>query len=154
LKSPDEPLATAVQAGVLAGTLDIAWAIGSGIVAGRAAERTLQSVASGLLGAAAFQRGWPAAALGLALHFAIALVAAAVYRAAAGRLAPLRELPLVAGPVFGACVYLSMHLVVVPLSAAPFRLPLGVTGLSVHLLLVGLPIALVVRRRMHPDRPA
>jgi len=40
-----------------------------------------------------------------------------------------------------------MHLVVVPLSAAPFRIPLGVAGLLVHLLLVGLPIALVVQRR-------
>jgi hypothetical protein len=147
MRSAENTLVTVAQAGLLAGTLDIGWAVGSGMVAGRGADRTLQSVASGLLGADAFGGGWAIAALGLALHFVIALGAAAVYRIAAGWLTPLRDRPWIAGPLFGALVYLVMHLVVVPLSAAPFRIPLGVAGLLVHLLLVGLPIALVVQRR-------
>ncbi len=44
--------------------------------------RILQSIASGLLGASAFQGGPQTAALGALLHFFIALVAAAVYYAA------------------------------------------------------------------------
>jgi hypothetical protein len=39
-----------------------------------------------------------------------------------------------------------MSRVVVPLSAAPFRIPLTLLDLAVHMFFIGLPIALAVRR--------
>jgi len=66
--------------GLIAGTLDIAyacifWALKSDVPA----HRILQSVAAGLLGEASFEGGWETAALGLALHYLIALSMSVVY---------------------------------------------------------------------------
>ncbi len=65
--------------GLIAGAFDISYAcIYTYIVRGTSAIRILQSVASGVLGAKAFAGGLKTAVLGLALHFLIALTAAAV----------------------------------------------------------------------------
>ena len=107
--------------------------------------RTLQSVASGLLGRAVLEGGWATAALGLALHFVIALGAATVYYLASRRIALMVNRPVLGGLLFGALVYLFMSRVVVPLSAAPFRIPLTLLDLAVHMFFIGLPIALSVK---------
>jgi hypothetical protein len=112
--------------------------------------RILQSVASGLLGAAAYKGGLRTAALGLVLHFFIATTAAAVYYAASRRLEVLLRRPMISGLVYGVVVYVVMNLVVVPLSAIgrrPGLSTLTVVIVVVHMLCVGLPIALVVTRR-------
>ncbi len=54
--------------------------------------------------------------------------------------------PWMSGLLFGSIVYLTMNLLVVPLSAAPFRIKLQFTGLLVHMLFVGVPIATQDRR--------
>src|SRR5467141_2488110 len=73
--------------GLIAGTFDISYAcIYSYIVRRTSPIRILQSVASGALGAKAFAGGLQTAVLGLALHFLIALTAAAVYYLASRRL--------------------------------------------------------------------
>lgn len=140
------PLPAILVGGLIAGACDITFAIVANNMAGSTSARTLKSVASGLLGRPAFQGGWEIAALGLALHFCIALGAATTYYAASRWIAVLVERPWLSGLLFGALVYLFMNLVVVPLSAAPFRIPLRITGLLVHMFFVGLPIALFVRR--------
>lgn len=71
--------------GSIAGALDITYAIVFSGIRGVPAIRLLQSVASGLLGSAAFEGGVPAAALGLFLHFIIAFSAAAVFYVASRR---------------------------------------------------------------------
>ena len=139
-----------VLAGVVGATVDIAYAILFFGWKGVPAERILQSVASGLLGAPAFQGGWPVAALGLALHYAIVVVAAALFRAVARRWAWPRQEPITAGLVYGVLIYGFMNFVVLPLSAYPFPMtyPLlrTATGLLVHMVGVGLPISLITRR--------
>ncbi len=132
--------------GLIAGALDISYAVVQGLWSGRPAARTLQSVASGLLGRDAFQGRWETAALGLLLHFIIALGAATVYYAASRKLAILVDRAWLSGLLFGTLVYLFMNLVVVPSSAATFRIPLHIPGLLVHMFFVGLPIALSVSR--------
>lgn len=132
--------------GLIAGGCDITYAIVSNMMRGGAWDRTLQSVASGWFGRAAFSGGMPMAALGLASHFLIAFIWATLYYAASRALKPLAQRPLIFGPLYGALVYVLMNTVVVPLSAAPFSLPLRLTGLLVHMFLVGLPIALAVSR--------
>ncbi|HXG64441.1 MAG TPA: hypothetical protein VNO70_04995, partial [Blastocatellia bacterium] len=105
---------------------------------------------SGLLGADSYRGGPATAALGAVLHFLIAFVAAAVYYAASRKLKFLARQALVCGPLYGIAVYLFMNQIVLPLSAFPhqraFSLSSFVTGLVIHMLFVGLPIALAVRR--------
>ncbi len=139
-----------ILGGAIAATLDILYACGfSNLVYGVPPLRILQSVASGLLGASAFTGGIAAGALGLLLHYLIALGAAFVFYAASRRFGWLIRHAIVAGIVFGLCVYGVMNFVVIPLSAFPRKLtfpPLILaTGLFVHMFFVGVPIALGAR---------
>lgn len=134
-------------AGLIAGTLDITAACVTGYARrGTSPVTTLQSVASGLLGPGAFEGGGATAALGLLLHFVIAFTAAAVFYLASRKLRFLVEQPWISGPLYGIAVYFFMNLVVVPLSSAPFKIPINPVGLLIHVFCVGLPIALAVRR--------
>ena len=136
--------------GLIAGTLDILAAFVNSGLRGVSPTRVLQSIASGLLGAGSFKGGFPTAALGLALHFFIATTATAVYYAASRKLKVLVEQPIVCGLAYGIPVYLMMNLIVLPLSAVPFKVshaPANVaTAVLILMFCVGLPIALAVRR--------
>jgi len=137
--------------GLIAGAFDISYAcLYSYIVRGTGAIRILQSVASGVLGAKAFAGGLKTAVLGLALHFLIALTAAAVYYLASRRLPFLITQAIISGVTYGIGIYLFMNFAVLPLSAIPFKMsyPLAslIGGLLIHMFGIGLPIALVVRR--------
>jgi uncharacterized membrane protein YagU involved in acid resistance len=139
----------------VAGTLDILyactfWALKSDVPPGR----ILQSVAAGLLGKASFEGGAATAALGLALHYLIAASMAVAYYLVARRWAPLRQRPLRYGAAYGLLLYLIMNYVVVPLSAAGpgSKDPLWITlTIIVHALLIGVPIAIFVRRALAPE---
>jgi hypothetical protein len=111
----------------------------------------LRSIAAGVVGSAAARTGGPGlAALGLLLHFVVALGAAAVF-VAAGRAVPvLARRPLLTGPLYGLVVFLVMNYGVIPLSAIG-RFPGPWSGttyqvIALHLVGVGPPIALAVRR--------
>ena len=138
-----------VLGGAVGATCDIVYAIVFTSWRGIPPERLLQTVASGLLGKAAYDGGWPVAALGLGLHYAIVIVAAALFFAVARRWAWLREEPITAGLAYGVAIYGFMNFVVLPLSAYPYplRFPLlaTATGLLAHMA-VGLSIALLTRR--------
>lgn len=137
-------------AGLVAGVLDLTAAVVTTILRGREPRRMLQSIASGLLGLDSYNRGLKTAALGVVLHFIIATGAAAVFYAASRKLTFLVRQPIISGLIYGIAVYFFMNLVVLPLSAFPHKVtfPLSslIIGLVVHMLCVGLPIALVVRR--------
>ena len=139
-----------VLAGAVAATCDIAYALLFFGWKGVPAERILQSVASGLLGNAAFKGGAATAALGLALHYAILVVAAALFWLVARRWRWLRDEPITTGLLYGLAIFAFMNFLVLPLSAYPFPMnyPLlrTVTGLLVHMAGVGLPISLITRR--------
>ena len=140
-------------AGIAGATCDIVYAILYYGWKGIPAERILQTVASGLLGKASFDGGWATAALGLFCHYAIVIVAAALFYAIARRWAWPREEPIAAGLTYGLGIYGFMNFVVLPLSAFPYpiRFPLltTATGLLVHMVGVGLSISLITRRA-HP----
>ena len=137
--------------GVVAGTLDITyacvfWALKSGVPP----RRIFQSVAAGLLGPASFEGGVATAALGLLLHFFIATTMSLVYFVAAGRFPVLLRRAFLCGTIYGLLLYAVMNYIVVPLSAASAgpRDPLWI-GLSVlvHMFLIGVPIAVIIRSR-------
>lgn len=141
-------LAGGLSAGVLditAACLNAAWRNGSSPV------RVFQSVAGGWLGTATFQGGWQTAALGLLFHFLIATIWAAVFSVISLKLPVLRQRALLAGALYGGFVYLFMYGMVLPLSAYHtkfFNQPVGqlLTSLLIHVVCVGLPIALAARR--------
>jgi uncharacterized membrane protein YagU involved in acid resistance len=140
-----------VFGGLIAGTFDISYAfIFYYLRRGITPVRILQSVASGALGQDAFKGGARTAALGLVFHFLIATIAAAVYYLASRPLRFLVNQAIICGPLYGVCIYLVMNFVVLPLSAIGSRpalpLPVLIGGLLIHMLGIGLPIALVVRR--------
>lgn len=140
-----------VFGGLIAGVLDISYAcIYNYIQRGSPPSRILQSVASGALGASAFTGGAKTAALGLAFHFLIAFIAAAVYYGLSRQFRFMVTQALLCGALFGLGVYLVMNFVVLPLSAIPFKisfaLPNLVGGLLIHIFGIGIPIALMVRR--------
>lgn len=113
----------------------------------------LHSIASGLLGRAAFRGGAATAALGVLLHFVIAFAVVAVYLAASARMAELGRQPLLYGPLYGLAVYAVMNAVVVPLSAAmdgPKPWPVLLNGVLIHMIGVGLPAALAARAAFPP----
>jgi len=136
--------------GSIAGTLDILFAISFAGYSGVAPTRLLQTVASGLLGKAAFSGGIPTAALGLVLHFGMSYLWAGIFLLAARRLPRLRHQPVASGIHFGVAVFFTMRLVVLPLSAFPY--PVSFKALSTvldllsHAFLFGVPIALAARR--------
>jgi hypothetical protein len=137
------PLAIAVG-GLTAGALDLSQAC---ILFGKKIPLV---IAAGLLGRQAFHGGVGTYVLGIFLHFFIAFSAAAVYYAASRKLIFLKEYPLVCGLFFGAAVEEVMTLVVLPLSAlharGPYKLHDLILGLSVHMVVIGLPISFSVRR--------
>ncbi len=132
--------------GAIAGTCDILYAfIYSWLTRGILPVRILKSVASGLLGKAAFEGGWPAAALGLVLHFFIAFAFALIFYFAAQKFPVLVSHAVWSGLIYGFLIFWVMRLVVVPLSAAPFTLSNNPLELFFHMFMVGLPIALAVK---------
>lgn len=108
------------------------------------------AIAGGLLGKRAFTSGAGTYVLGVALHYFIAISAAAIYYGASRRLAYLRESWIVCGLFFGAAVEEVMRLIVLPLSAlhahGPYTLKDLLMGLGVHMVVIGLPIAYCVKR--------
>ena len=147
------PAAVVLAGGLTAGAFDIVyactfWAIKRGVPA----TRVFQSVAAGLLGPAAFDGGAPTAALGLLLHFFIAVTMAFTYYAVATRWRALIERPMVLGAAYGVLLYGIMNYVVVPLSRAR-PAPVDAVWISlsilVHALLIGVPIALFSRKALH-----
>ncbi len=144
-----------VAGGLLAGVLDLTAAIVTNRFRGIAPVRILQSIATGILGAESYTGGFRTALLGTALHFVITFGAATVYYAASRWLRFLVNQAVISGLFFGIAVYWFMNLVVLPLSAFPhkitFRPALVITGLIVHMLCVGIPIALCVRRFSKTD---
>jgi uncharacterized membrane protein YagU involved in acid resistance len=138
-----------VMGGLVAGALDIVyactfWAMRADVPP----RRILQSVAAGLLGPASFKGGTATAALGLALHFFIALCMAAAYAIAAVRWPVLALRPVACGAAYGLMLYATMNFVVVPLSAAApgARDPLWIgASIAAHVVLIGIPIALAAR---------
>jgi hypothetical protein len=144
-----ELIKTILLGGLSAGALDFIGACVSNASRGVTPLGIAQSIASGLLGARAFQGGYTTAALGVALHFVIALGAATVFNFASLKWLWLIEHAWLSGALYGVCVFWFMQLVVLPLSAIAFKQnftwPVVATGLLVHILCVGLPIALAAR---------
>lgn len=138
-----------VVATLIAGTLDILAAFFFAGRAGVGPVGVLHFVASGPLGDLE-NPGAVQAIIGLLVHYGIMTCMAAAYMLAATRLPFLTRHPLIAGPSYGLLLWLIMYGVVRPARWPQLSLPTDPAKFAdqwfCHLILVGLPIALVARR--------
>lgn len=139
--------------GAVAGALDIAYAcLHYNVVYKTPPMRILQSVAAGVMGPQQSQAGgWSTAAVGLGLHFLIAMLMAAGFVIASLAVPALRKFAWASGPLYGLMLYAVMNYLVVPISRAGGSPPVGqffYGALAAHILLVGLPIALIAKAMM------
>ena len=149
------PARVVIVGGLAGGTLDLLYALIYFGYLGLDPLRNMQSIASGLLGRAAYQGGWATGVLGVAVHMAILVVASALLYATSRRAPWVARHPTIVGLLYGACIYAFMNAVVLPLSAIPFKVRYDVETIVVngiaHMLLVGLPMgwstAIASRRR-------
>lgn len=135
--------------GLIAGAMDITAACLYAATRGVSPWRVLQGVASGLLGPASYQGGRATMVLGGMIHFFIAFSATTVFFLASRRLAFLTQRAVPAGVLYGVAVYTFMYWVVIPLSLVrrgPFSWRATIIAVLTHIVCVGLPISLTVKR--------
>jgi len=147
-----------VIAWLLAGTLDITTAVFYYVGPSTArATRLLQGIASGLIGARAFEGGAATAWAGLALHYLIALIWTLGFFLACRTLGALRRRLVLTGIAYGIIVWFVMNLVVLPLSnvsRGPFEPRAAAIAATILILCVGLPISLVIGRHLRDESTA
>ena len=137
-----------LAAGFVVGVLDISSAFVIWWQRGVGARRGLQGIAAGLLGAKAFDGGWATAGVGIALHFFVAFVVALIFYLASRKIDFLTIHPVVSGVLYGIGVYIVMYWFVLPTAFPTFRHRVWneLLAVAIHISLIGLPCALIVRR--------
>ena len=137
-----------LTAGLVVGVLDISSAFVIWWQRGVALQHGLQGIAAGLLGGSAFDGGLVTAGLGLALHFFVAFVVVSVFYLASRKIEFLIIHPVVSGVLYGIAVYIVMYWFVLPTAFPTFRHRLWneLLAVAIHISLIGLPCALIVRR--------
>ena len=142
-----KPIAIATA---VCGTLDILFAMILTLLFGREIGNMLRYVGSGPFPAAT-DMGVGGAILGLLVHYALMAIMVAAFVLITRERPRLVRSPILAGIAYGLLTYVVMNLVVVPLRfAAPLPpKPLSIaTQLFAHIVLVGIPTALIAARTL------
>ncbi len=142
---------TILWIGLVAGTLDITENLVFNQLRGITPKMVFQYIASGLIGMKSFRAGLASVALGVVLHYIIALTWTSIFYAASRKVAILLRRPVICGLLYGGFVYLFMNLVVLPLSGVPrvraaMTVASRISGVLAVLLCIGLTISLLVSR--------
>jgi hypothetical protein len=144
-----------VWIGLIAGTLDITDNLIFNLLRGVSSKMVFQYSASALIGRSSFQRGGESIALGVVLHYAIALSWTCVFYAASRKISVMSRRPVICGLIYGGFVYLFMNFIVLPLTRLPYApramtIASRINGVLALLLFIGLTISLMVRRFAPP----
>ena len=148
-----KPIAIATA---ISGTLDILFAMILTVALGRQIPNMLRYVASGPFPAAT-DMGTAGAVLGLLVHFAVMAIMAAGLMLLVSWKPERLETPIRTGIAYGVRTYFIMNWAIVPLR---FHTPLPPKALSIvtqgfaHIVLVGIPMALIAARYLEPRGPA
>lgn len=141
---------TLLWSGFIAGNLDaVAGIIVYFIYFGLNPLQVLQFIASGIYGPTAINGGAFMVLAGLFLHFLIAYVVAIIYFYLYPKINLLSKYEVLAGLIFGLGIWLIMNLLVLPNSnipKSPFDSGLAAIGILWHMVLVGLPIAIITSK--------
>lgn len=137
--------------GLVVGVLDISSAFVIWWQRGVTIQRGLQGIAAGLLGAKSYEGGMATAGLGLALHFFVAFVVVSIFYLANRKIPFLTTHPLISGVFYGIGVYVVMYWFVLPTAFSTFRHRLSneLLAVAIHICLIGLPTAFIMRRYCH-----
>jgi hypothetical protein len=143
-------LGIGMTAGVAAGFIVLIPVLILQLARGIGVVPEMQLAASSLIGMAAYE-GIGGLILGIVMHFFVSIVPALAYGLIAWRLPATNRWAWVAGPMLGILVFFFMGLVVLPHSVITMPASLTpmpyVPALLIHMFGLGLPIALIVRRR-------
>src|ERR1700754_3138057 len=141
---------TIFLAGLVSGVLDgIAAYVVFNIKLGLSPGQVMQYIASAVYGPEAFKGGIYTIFIGIVLHFIIAFIAAAIFLYAYPKIKILRRDIIITGLAFGLGIWLFMNFLIIPLTKiqpAPFDALAALISASWHMVLVGLPIALIVKK--------
>ena len=135
---------------LVAGTLDILFAMILTVIFGREIPNMLRYVGSGPFPTAT-DMGTSGAALGLLTHYGLMAIMAAAFVITARQWPALLQKPIQWGVIYGLITYVIMNWIVVPLR---FDTPLPPKPLSIatqlfaHIVLVGIPIALIAAKHI------
>ena len=133
---------------LISGALDILFAMILTVLYGREIGNMLRFVASGPFPAAT-EMGTGGSLLGLLVHFSLMAIMAAVFMAIVRHRQQLLDTPYRTGIAYGVITYFVMNWLVVPLR---FDAPLPTKPMSIatqlfaHIVLVGIPFALIAAR--------
>lgn len=150
------PIKTILWSGLIAGILDsIAGVIVYYIYFDLNPLQVLQFIASGIYGPEAINGGIGMIVIGTLLHFLIAYVVAIIYFMAFPKIALLEKNKVLSGLLYGFGIWIVMNLLVLPSSnipKGPFDIGLAIVGIIWHMVLVGLPIALITSKHFTKDQ--
>ena len=145
-------LRLSVIGGLITGMLHLIVQIGIvfGLIFKTSSISSFQYIASGAIGSAAFEGGTATAILGLVLDFIMTTIMAGVFILGVDRIPLLRRHVISGSLLYGLGLFFVMNFIVLPLSAAP-ALPAPPLWLLIelvleHILLIGLPLGILVRR--------
>jgi hypothetical protein len=133
----------------VSGTLDILSAFFFSGIKGVGPGQVLRYVASGPFGDSVRDGGLVAAALGLAVHYALMAIMVSLFFLVASRVDIVRRQWLLSGPLYGILIYLVMYWIVVPARFGSLpKTDLWSVGnaLFSHIFCVGLPMAYIASR--------
>jgi hypothetical protein len=144
-------VSSVARIGLIAGTLDIAENLVFNAFRHITPVQIFQYIASGLTGTWAFHAGMESVALGVAIHYTIALFWTTVYYAGSRWLGTLIRWPVMCGLVYGGVVYLIMNFAVLPVTRVPharaaMTVASRVSGVLALLLCIGVTVAVLVQR--------
>ena len=143
-------LHTIVLGGTAVGVLDCLAAMANAYLrSGVTPDRVWQYVASAIVGQESFSGGAATVALGLLFHFCVAFGVATGFYIVARMFPAIIPHPFIIGPLYGIAVYFAMSYGIVPFTVAKqgaFSWYGLISGLVIHMLFVGLPVALITKR--------
>ena len=147
---------TVVWIGLVAGTLDIGENLIFNAFRHVTPKMVFQYIASGLIDGRSFTMGSESVALGIAVHYAIAMTWTVIFYLFSRKLIVLTRHAIISGIVYGGVVYVIMNFVVLPLTRVPHAakaatLASRISGILALLFCIGLAISLLVRKFAPPN---
>src|SRR5579859_2199081 len=150
---------TVVWIGLVAGTLDIGENLIFNAFRHVTPKMVFQYIASGLIDGRSFTMGGASVALGVAIHYAIAMTWTVIFYLLSRKLIFLTRQAAISGIIYGGVVYVIMNFIVLPLTSVPhapraMTVASRVSGVLALLFCIGLTISLLVREYAPPDSRA
>lgn len=142
--------------GLVAGVLDISENIIFNAFRHITPYQIFQYIASGLIDGRSFTLGMASVALGVGIHFTIAMTWTVLFYLLSRKLRILTREATICGIVYGGVVYMIMNFVVLPLTRVPHpraavTVASRVSGVLALLFCIGLAIALLVKKFAPPN---